>query len=106
MRNLVQPPPSMHCELCHGELRLRLIEPDDSVLDMEVHKFRLRKVRLWILLHGDPRPLCCAHHEKYVGRQVIYLVGPPDISVEARPRLPAKRITCPQPLTQFANSRT
>ncbi len=39
MRNLVQPPPSMHCELCHGELRLRLIEPDDSVLDMEVHNF-------------------------------------------------------------------
>jgi uncharacterized protein with PIN domain len=39
MRNLVQPPPSMHCELCDGELRLRLIEPVDSVLDMEVHNF-------------------------------------------------------------------
>jgi hypothetical protein len=31
MRNLVQPPPSMHCELCHGGLRLRLIEPDEFV---------------------------------------------------------------------------
>ena len=23
MRNLVQPPPSQHCDLCHGELRLK-----------------------------------------------------------------------------------
>jgi uncharacterized CHY-type Zn-finger protein len=26
MRNLVQPPPSLHCEHCHGELRLKTIE--------------------------------------------------------------------------------
>ena len=39
MRNLVQPPPSMHCELCDGELRFKLIEPDDPVLDTEVEIF-------------------------------------------------------------------
>jgi hypothetical protein len=39
MRNLVQPPPSLHCELCNGELRLKLIKPDDPVLDTEVEIF-------------------------------------------------------------------
>jgi hypothetical protein len=39
MRNLVQPPPSMRCELCVGELRLKLIKPDDPVLDTEVEIF-------------------------------------------------------------------
>ena len=31
MRNLVQPPPSLHCDLCNGELRLKLIETTDKV---------------------------------------------------------------------------
>jgi len=39
MRNLVQPPPSMHCEFCDGELQFKLIEPDDPVLDTEVQVF-------------------------------------------------------------------
>ena len=39
MRNLVQPPPSMHCERCHGELRLKLIEPEDPALQLEVERF-------------------------------------------------------------------
>ncbi len=39
MRNLVQPPPSMHCELCDGELRFKRIEPDDPVFDTEVEIF-------------------------------------------------------------------
>ncbi len=29
MRNLVQPAPSMRCELCDSELRFKRIEPDD-----------------------------------------------------------------------------
>ena len=37
MRNLVQPPPSMHCELCDGELRFKRIEP--AAFDMEVEIF-------------------------------------------------------------------
>ena len=36
MRNLVQPPPSVHCESCNGELRFKRIEPDDPVFDREV----------------------------------------------------------------------
>ena len=36
MRNLVQPPPSSHCVLCHGELRLKLIEPDGPALELDV----------------------------------------------------------------------
>jgi hypothetical protein len=39
MRNLVQPPPSMHCELCYGELRFKRIESDDPVFDTEVEIF-------------------------------------------------------------------
>jgi hypothetical protein len=39
MRNLVQPPPSVHCKLCDGELRFKLNEPDYPVLDMEVQIF-------------------------------------------------------------------
>jgi hypothetical protein len=39
MRNLVQPPPSMHCELCGGELRFKRTELDDPAFDMEVEIF-------------------------------------------------------------------
>jgi hypothetical protein len=27
MRTLVPPPPSLHCDFCHGELRLKQIDP-------------------------------------------------------------------------------
>ena len=36
MRNLVEPPPSLHCERCRGELRFKRIEPDDRAFDREV----------------------------------------------------------------------
>jgi collagenase-like PrtC family protease len=39
MRNLVQPLPSFHCELCYGELRFKRIERDDPVFDTEVEIF-------------------------------------------------------------------
>ncbi len=39
MRNLVEPPPSLHCELCYGELRFKRIGPDDPVFDTEVEIF-------------------------------------------------------------------
>ena len=39
MRTLVQPPPSLHCELCYGELRFKLREPDDPIFDMGVEIF-------------------------------------------------------------------
>ena len=33
MRTLVEPPPSSRCELCGGELRLKVIEPANRELD-------------------------------------------------------------------------
>ncbi len=39
MRNLVQPPPFMHCKRCNGELRFKRIEPDDPLFDTEVEIF-------------------------------------------------------------------
>ena len=35
MRTLVEPPPSSRCDLCGGELRLKLIEPANRELDLE-----------------------------------------------------------------------
>jgi hypothetical protein len=35
MRTLVEPPPSSHCDLCSGELRLKLIESANSDLDLD-----------------------------------------------------------------------
>ena len=35
MRTLVEPPPSSRCDLCGGELRLKLIEPANRTLDLE-----------------------------------------------------------------------
>ena len=35
MRTLVKPPPSSRCDLCGGELRLKLIEPASRTLDLE-----------------------------------------------------------------------
>ena len=39
MRNLTQPPPSMRCQWCKGELRFKRIEPDNPVFDREVEIF-------------------------------------------------------------------
>jgi len=35
MRTLIQPPPSSHCDLCGGELRLKKVESDTRELDWE-----------------------------------------------------------------------
>ena len=35
MRTLIQPPPSLHCDLCGGELRLKLVKSADSTFDLE-----------------------------------------------------------------------
>ena len=39
MRNLVQPPPSQHCDLCHGELRLKQLLPDGPSFELDVAIF-------------------------------------------------------------------
>jgi uncharacterized protein with PIN domain len=35
IRTLIQPPPLSRCDLCGGELRLKLIEPANRELDLE-----------------------------------------------------------------------
>jgi uncharacterized protein with PIN domain len=39
MRPLVQPPPSLRCKRCGGELRLKRIEPADPTFDLENEVF-------------------------------------------------------------------
>ena len=39
MRRLVDPPPSLHCEVCGGDLLLATIKPDDPGFDIEVQEF-------------------------------------------------------------------
>ena len=68
MRNLIQPPPSMHCERCNGELRFKRIEPDDPVFDTEVETFVCSKCGH---VHSVPvisRPLCRTRREEYASR--------------------------------------
>ena len=36
MRNLVQPPRSTQCNFCHGELRLKRIDPDGPFFDLDI----------------------------------------------------------------------
>ena len=50
MRNLVEPPPSTHCELCNGELLLKLIDPGNPIFDTELEIFVCTK---------------CGHHQTY-----------------------------------------
>ena len=57
MRNLVQPPPSLQCDLCNGELRLKLIETTDKVLDLDAEMFVCAK---------------CGHEQSYVVRHDHY----------------------------------
>lgn len=39
MRTLVEPPPSSHCNVCGGELRLKQIEPANRTLDLDTEIF-------------------------------------------------------------------
>jgi DNA-directed RNA polymerase subunit RPC12/RpoP len=39
MRNLVEPPPSTHCERCDGELLFKRIEPDNPDFDIDIQVF-------------------------------------------------------------------
>jgi len=61
MRNLVQPPPSLHCDHCNGELRLKLIEPANSVFDLDAEIFVCAK---------------CGHEQSYVVQHDHYSTPP------------------------------
>jgi C4-type Zn-finger protein len=59
MRNLVQPPPSLHCDLCNGELRLKLIEPANSVLELDAEIFVCAKCgheQSHVVIHDHTTP--------------------------------------------------
>ena len=62
MRNLVQPPPSLHCDLCNGELRLKLIETTDKVLDLDAEMFVCAKCG-----HEQSYVVCHDHYSKPYG---------------------------------------
>jgi DNA-directed RNA polymerase subunit RPC12/RpoP len=43
MRRLVEPLPSMHCELCGGELLLKRVEPVTLLLETDVQTYLCAK---------------------------------------------------------------
>jgi hypothetical protein len=51
MRNLVEPPPVSRCELCRGELRLKIVEPTDAHFDLDTETLVCGK---------------CGHEQTYV----------------------------------------
>jgi hypothetical protein len=57
MRSLVQPPPLTHCDLCGGELRLKLIESANRTLDLENEIF--------VCIECGRELSCIVDHDKY-----------------------------------------
>ena len=66
MRNLVQPPPSLHCQLCQGELQFKRTVSEESLfeLDSEIfvcikcgreHSYRVTHDR-YAAHHGSDKP--------------------------------------------------
>jgi hypothetical protein len=39
MRTVVQPPPSLYCDLCHGELRLKRLVPEGPACEFDIEIF-------------------------------------------------------------------
>jgi hypothetical protein len=69
MGNLVQPPPSLHCDHCNGELRLKLIEPANPVLELDAEIFVCAKCghssRTWCLTTTIPDRMEFAGNQPY-----------------------------------------
>ena len=59
MRTLVQPPPSSHCDLCGGELRLKLVDSANRALDLENEIF--------VCAICGHELSCIVDHDKYAG---------------------------------------
>ena len=58
MRTHVEPPPSLHCNDCHGELRLKeLIEPVNGTLELDEEVFVCEKC--------GREQVCIVSHDKY-----------------------------------------
>lgn len=61
MRTLVQPPPSTHCDLCGGELRLKRVEPANRSLDLEN--------KVFVCASCGRELSCIVDHDKYAAHQ-------------------------------------
>ena len=60
MRTLVQPPAlSTHCDLCGGELRLKLVEPVNRTLELDNEIF--------VCAICGREISCIVDHDKYAG---------------------------------------
>ena len=57
MRNLVQPPPTLHCDLCHAELRLKQVEPTDESLDLDI--------QIWVCARCSREQTYAVSHNHY-----------------------------------------
>jgi uncharacterized protein with PIN domain len=60
MRTLVQPPPSMHCDRCSGELRLKLVESANRTLDLEN--------QILVCANCGRELSCIVEHDKFAPR--------------------------------------
>jgi hypothetical protein len=58
MRTLTQPPPTSRCDLCGGELRLKLVEPANRAFDLEYEIFVCAS---------------CGHDQSYIVAQDHYV---------------------------------
>jgi hypothetical protein len=56
MRTLVEPPPSSHCDVCGGELRLKQIESADPTLDLDNEIFvcaKCSREKTYTVIHSQ-----------------------------------------------------
>jgi hypothetical protein len=60
MRTLVQPPPSTHCDLCGGELRLKRVDTANRALNLEN--------QILICANCGRELSCIVEHDKYGAR--------------------------------------
>lgn len=92
MRTLVQPPPSLRCDLCQGELRFKRIDPDGPLLELDYEVFVCMKC-------GHERTYR-AKHDPYAARSEAN--EPPvkvsEASAGSRP-LSGNRTAAPSPRT-------
>ena len=88
MRSLVEPPPSLHCELCHGELRFERIEPDDPAFDREVEIFvcvECGRVHSRRMIHDPYAAHTARRAVKWISRAKPTAIGARDVGSRIRP---------------------
>ncbi len=69
MRTLVHPPPTLHCDFCHGELRLKRIEPCGLVTELDTEIF--------VCVKCGHEKLHMVRHDPYIARHTASSRPPP-----------------------------